>query len=329
MPSILLVKTSSLGDVVHNLPVASDILRRLPGAVVDWVVEETFADVPRLHPGVREVIPVALRRWRRGPLAIDTWREVGAFRHALRDTHYDFVIDTQGLLKSALLTRMAHGRRCGYAAEAAREPLAARFYDETFAIPRGVHAVERNRWLAAAALGYPPEGPLDYGIVAPGLAASWLPPAPYAVLLTATSRADKQWPDSHWLAIGADLAARGIAAVLPGGNPAERGHAARLAQNMRRAVAAPWLGLTEMAALLGGAALVAGVDTGLTHLATALARPVIAVFSASDPQLTGVYRETGALNLGRAGAPPGADEVAAAIDALLQPGEQAALRFGA
>ena len=317
MSSILLVKTSSLGDVVHNLPVVTDILRRLPGSTIDWVAEEGYADIPRLHPGVRCVVAVAVRRWRRELLAPGTWQEIGAVKHALRDNHYDFVIDTQGLIKSALIARLAHGRHCGYAAEAAREPMAARFYDATFAIPKNLHAVERNRWLAAAALDYPPDLPLDYGIAAPPLAADWLPGGPYAVLLTATSRADKLWPDTHWLAAAAELAARGIAVVLPAGSEEERIRARLLARNMRRAVAAPPMSVREIAGLLAGAGIVIGVDTGLTHLATALGRPVIAIFGGSNPQLTGVYRETQAVNLGQIAAPPTPDEATAAIDALL------------
>ncbi|MGB0126975.1 MAG: lipopolysaccharide heptosyltransferase I [Rhodocyclaceae bacterium] len=317
MASILLVKTSSLGDVVHNLPVVSDIRRRLPDSVIDWVVEEPFADIPRLHPGVRQVVPVAVRRWRKAVLSRETWQEIRAFREALRDQPYDHIIDTQGLIKSALVARLAQGRRSGYAAVAAREPLAARLYDATYVIPKNLHAVERNRWLAAAALGYLPEGPLEYGITAPALAADWLPPGPYAVLLTATSRADKLWADSHWLTVAGELGQRGLTCVLPGGTEEERGRAHRLAVNMRRGVAAPALPVREVAQLLAGAAIVIGVDTGLTHLAAALGRPVIALFGGSDPLLTGVFRDEGALNLGRLGALPSPAEVGAAVCSLL------------
>jgi heptosyltransferase-1 len=317
MPSILLVKTSSLGDVVHNLPVASDIRRKMPGWEVDWLVEESFADIPRLHPCVRDVIPVALRRWRRSPLSAGTWRELESWRHALRDRPYDFVLDTQGLIKSALLARLARGRHCGFAAGAAREPLAARFYDDTFVIPRNVHAVERNRWLAAAALDYAQDAPLDYGIRSDRLDADWLPPQPYAVLITATSRADKLWPDAHWLAICTGLHARGIAAVLPAGSDEERSRARRLADNGRRALAAPPLAVRELAGLMAGAGIVIGLDTGLTHLAAALGVPVVCIFSGSNPMLTGVLRDSGAINLGGPGAPPGPEEVLQAADSLL------------
>ena len=309
MRSILLVKTSSLGDVVHNLPVVSDIHARFPQARIDWVVEEGFADIPRLHPAVGRVIPVAVRRWRRALLSAATWRELRGFREAVHEESYDLVLDTQGLIKSALLARQAQGKRAGYAAEAAREPFAARFYDATYAIPRNLHAVERNRWLAAAALGYEPNLPLDYGIAAAPLAAPWLPAAPYCVLLSASSRADKLWPEADWLQLAAALNARGLACVLPGGNVEERARAARLAAGMAQAVAAPPLGIAELAQLLAGAQVVVGVDTGLSHIAAALGRLTLCLFSGSRPELTGVYAGKTALNLGDAGAPPSAGQV--------------------
>ncbi len=317
MHSILLVKTSSLGDVVHNLPVASDLRTRFPEAAIDWVVEEGFAAIPRLHPAVRRVIPVAVRRWRRALLCAATWREMAAFRDELRREAYDVVLDTQGLAKSALIARLARGRRAGYAAEVAREPLAARFYDTHFVIPANLHAVERNRWLAAAALEYEPDLPLDYGIAATPLAAPWLPPAPYAVLLTATSRADKLWPEAHWLQLAQALNARGLACALPAGSAQERDRALRLAGQMAAAVAAPPLDLAAMAQLLAGAQLVVGVDTGLAHLAAALGRPTLALFCASSPELTGVYAGGSARNLGAAGRPPAAAAAIEAAEALL------------
>lgn len=313
MRSILLVKTSSLGDVVHNLPVASDIRARFPEACIDWVVEEAFADIPRLHPGVRRVIPVAVRRWRRNLLAAATWGELREYRTAVRSEHYDLVLDTQGLIKSALLTRQARGRCAGYAAEAAREPLAAHFYDAAYAIPKNLHAVERNRRLAAAALGYAPNLPLDYGIAAEPLAAPWLPAAPYCVLLTASSRADKLWPEAGWLQLAAALNARGLVCVLPGGSAEERERAARLAGGMAQAVAAPPMGITELARLLAGARLVVGVDTGLSHIAAALGRLTFCLFAGSHPELTGVHAGDTAINLGGAGAAPTAGQVVAAV----------------
>lgn len=318
---ILLVKTSSLGDVVHNLPVVSDLARHFPAAKIDWLVEEGFAALPRLHPAVDRVLPVAIRRWRRRLLSPATWVQIAAFRRRLRQCAYDIVIDTQGLLKSALLAGQvrlaANGRRCGFNRHTVREAGAARFYDAVFDIPRALHAVERNRRLAAAAAGYILDMTLDYGVAAPPLCANWLPKKDYAVLLTATSRADKLWPEPDWHALGLALVASGLVCVLPGGSGEERQRAARLAMTLGRAVAAPALRLDELAALLAGAQLVVGVDTGLVHLAAALGRPTLALFCASDPELTGVHAGALAVNLGGRDAPPAAADVVAGALALI------------
>lgn len=311
---ILLIKISSLGDVVHNLPVVTDLRRHFPDAAIDWVVEEGFAEIVRLHPGVRHVIPVALRRWRTSLLTATTWREMRAFRARLQAQDYDLVIDTQSLLKSALITRMARGKRCGYTASAAREPLAARFYDAAYEVPKNLHAVLRNRRLAALAGGYIASGALDYGIAAsPAPAFSTIG----AVLLTATSRDDKLWPEDHWITLGRALHSKGFACRLPAGSATERERAERIAQDIPGAVVVPPMNLTRLAGQLAAARIVIGVDTGLVHLAAALGRPTLALFRASDPALTGVLAHTPALNLGARGHAPSVDDVLAAANPLL------------
>lgn len=312
---ILLVKTSSLGDVIHNLPAVSDLQHHFPEARIDWCVEENFAAIPSLHPGVGRIIPVAIRRWRKALFKAATWREIGGAQAALRATAYDLVIDSQGLLKSALLASRCQGTVCGYAADSAREPLAARFYQRRFSISRTQHAVDRNRQLVAAAVGYSADGLPDYGIAAPPGQPDWLPAAPYVVLLTATSRDDKLWPDEHWLALGRQLRERGLRAVLPGGSAAERARAARLAEALPDAIAAPSLSLPALATLLAGATGVVGVDTGLTHLAVALDTPTVALYTATDPGLTGVFGRGYHRNLGGKGKIPAVAEVLAALPA--------------
>jgi heptosyltransferase-1 len=310
---ILLIKTSSLGDVVHNLPVVTDLRTRFPAADIDWVVEEAFADIPRLHPGVGQVIPVAVRRWRRSLLSPQTWREIGSLRKRLGAARYDIAIDTQGLVKSALITRMAPTRRCGYAADSAREPLASRFYDARFEVAKALHAVERNRRLAAMAGGYTSNGAPDYGIAAVPAPT----PGPTAVLLTATSRDDKLWPEDRWIALGCELQARGLYCLLPAGNSLERERAERIASRIPQANLLPPSGLGELAGQLSAARIVVGVDTGLVHLAAALGRPTLALFSASDPALTGVLARTPAFNLGHRGQAPSVAEVVGAAAPLL------------
>jgi len=315
---LLLVKTSSLGDVIHNLPVVSDLRRAFPEATIDWCVEESFAEIPRLHPEVAEVIPVAIRRWRKHLGSMQTWSEMRAFRRRIKTTAYDAVLDTQGLIKSGLICRLAYGTRYGYAAEVARERHAARFYDKTFVIPPNAHAVVRNRWLGAAAFDYPVDFPLDYGITAPEIELPWLTAERHAVLLTATSRDDKLWPEAHWIALGQSLKKRGLSPILPSGSAAERARAERIAAAIPGAVVAPRLNLRELAALIGRATLAVGVDTGLAHLATALRVPTIALYVATDPALTGVLGSGFFRNLGGIGLTPSVAEVLNAAEPIIR-----------
>jgi len=308
VPRILFVKTSSLGDVIHNCPAISDAARELPGAAIDWVVEESFAEVAALHGSVRRVIPVALRRWRGELLSAGAWREFGSFRRALRSERYDFIIDSQGLVKSALIAKLALGPRHGFDRASAREPFAARFYDVRHAVPGALHAVERNRRLAAAALGYALAGACDYGLRAAGD-----PPfqarSPFALLLTMTSRDDKLWPEEHWRALGAALEARGMQCVFPWGSEEERRRCGRIATAMRGAVVPRRMTLAELARLARKAQCVVGVDTGLAHLAAALGVPVTGLYCGSDPALTGLYGGGRLINLGNIGKPPSVKEV--------------------
>lgn len=317
MPRILLVKTSSMGDVIHNLPIVSDIRSRFPAAEIHWLVEEGFADIPRLHPGVNEVIPVALRRWRRQLWRPSVWREMAALRQRLKAAPYDFILDTQGLLKSAMLGRLARGVHIGYAKTCAREPLAARFYDRAFHVDPGAHAVLRYRALAAQAFELATGLPLDYGIPKPQAAPSWAPDAPYAVLLHATSRDEKLWPEDDWVNLGTNLHRQGMVSLLPWGNGAEFERAERLAARIHDAIVAPRMRLTEAAALLARARIVVGVDTGLVHLATAVGTPTIGIYCGSDPAKNGLYAATPIANLGGEGAPPAVKEVVHQADVLL------------
>lgn len=346
MQKILLIKTSSMGDVIHNLPVASDIRRAFPLAEIDWVVEEDFAEIAALHPAVKQIIPVAIRRWRGSWFSSTVRAEKRLFREHLQREEYDVVLDTQGLLKSALIARHARctqGRHCGYAWGSVREPLASLFYQNTQAVEKSLHAVERNRLLAAKCLGYELSGVTDYGIRAPetGLPGLFPDPSPpsggggqlpslpqageswregggrgYAALLHATSRTGKLWSEANWVDLGRQLSEAGIVCVLPWGGDEEKIRSERLANNIPGAVVPPRLSLDQAAALLAGAWVAVGVDTGLSHLAAALRVPVVGIYCATDPGLTGIYPATGAkaVNLGGKSRSPSVTQVLAAIE---------------
>ena len=322
-PRVLIVKMSSMGDVIHALPVVNDIVRARPGATIDWVVEEGFSALPRLHPGVRNVVPVALRRWRRAMFSPATWRELRAARHKVRATSYDRVIDIQGLLKSAWVARWAHAPTSGFDRDSARESRAARCYDRRFAVARTLHAIERNRRLAAVALEYEFEGPPRFTLAVPQLGQAELKDlaarGPYAVLLTNASRPTKLWPAPAWQQVEADLARRGLRSLLVWGTQ-EEGAATRLrAQQMLQAHVAPRASLDQLAALLAGARVVVGIDTGLTHLAAAVGAPTVGIFCDYDPKLVGVSGDAPCASLGGVAGGPTATEVIDAIDRVLAP----------
>lgn len=305
MPRILFVKTSSLGDVVHHCPAVSDAARARPDARIDWVVEEPFAGIAAMHPAVRRVIPVAVRRWRRALWDPAVWSEIREFREALRGERYDTVIDTQSLVKSALVARLAAGTRHGMDRASAREALAARFYDVTHAVPRGLHAVERNRRLTASALGYDVSASLDYGLRGGGAGLPGLDGA-YAVLLTMTSRPDKLWPEARWVELGRALA---MPVVLPWGSEEERARAGRIGRAIGQAIVPERMTLPQLGGVFARAQAVVGLDTGLTHVAAALGAPTVGVYCGSDPALTGLYGAARAKNVGAPGRPPEVAEV--------------------
>lgn len=320
-PRVLIVKMSSMGDVIHALPVVSDIARARPDAAIDWVVEEGFSALPRLHPGVHTVLPVALRRWRKSILAPATWREFRTARRNVRAASYDRIIDIQGLVKSAWVARWARGPTSGYDRASAREPMVARCYDRRFAVSRSLHAIERNRRLAASALDYVLEGPPRFSLAVPALRRSELSAlaerGPYAVLLTNASRSTKLWPAQSWRTVEADLARRGLRTLLVWGSEAEGRATRERAQDMVAADVAPRSSLDQLAALLAGARVAIGIDTGLTHLAAAVGVPTVGIFCDYDPKLVGISGDAPCASLGSASGGPTPNEVLGAIDRVL------------
>lgn len=313
--SILLVKTSSLGDVIHALPAISDVQSATAGGRVDWVVEEPLATVPRLHSGVARVIPVAIRRWRRALWQYKVRNEIVECLQRIREQNYDAIIDAQGLFKSALIALAARGTRYGLDFHSSREPLAL-FYHRTFRISWQLHAVERNRLLLARALGYEVPQRCSYGISIAPRRFEWLVRNSYAVLVHATSGDYKLWREQNWGELGDALRSAGISCVLPWGNRCERARSERIAARVPVAIIPPALSLDELAALFAGAQAVVGVDTGLTHLAAAVGVPTVGIFCGTDPAATGIYGCARAQNLGGISRPPKVSEVMAVMERL-------------
>jgi heptosyltransferase-1 len=313
MADILFIKTSSLGDVIHHMPALTEARARRPDARFSWLVEQAFAPLVRLHPAVNTVVPVAWRRWRKSLWSRATLGEIGDNVRSIRAERYDDIIDTQGLLRSAAIARLPSGRRHGYDWSSIREPLASAFYDVRYSISRELHAVERNRLLTGRALGYEPQGAPDFGLDRSRLRRAG---PRYAILLHATARPEKEWPEENWVALGKELAAKGYDLVLPWGSFAEKQRADRMAASLPRASVPERRALDSVATLMASAELVVGVDTGLMHLAAALGVPLVAIFSGSKPHLTSPVGNGPMVVLGKQGLPPTLKEVREAISKL-------------
>jgi heptosyltransferase I len=311
----LIVKTSSMGDVVHALPAVSDMLAMQPDMAVDWLVEAPFAAIPRLHPGMRRVLPLSWRKWRKRLFASDTRAAISALRAELKRERYDLVLDLQGLLKSALWGLQAQGPLVGYDRSSIREPLASWLYARRAAVPRELQAVERNRRLAAAHLGYAmPETPPRFGIEPPR--GSWRVNAPFAALIPCASRAEKLWPEAHWIQLGLRLVASGLMPVVVWGSEDERLRAERIAAGCAGTVP-PFLSVADMAAVLGRARQIVGLDTGFSHLAAAFGQPTIGIYCDHEPGLAGITGPGPVVSLGGKAKVPSVGEVMSALDAQL------------
>ncbi|MDA0977046.1 MAG: lipopolysaccharide heptosyltransferase I [Proteobacteria bacterium] len=281
---VLLIKMSSLGDVVHALPAVTEAAQRVKNLELTWVVEEGFADIARAHPAVHRVIPVAIRRWR-GSIT-SSGAQFREFVRQLRDTSYDRVIDTQGLIKSAAVSLLAHGSRAGYSEDCAREPLAAWCYRDRYRIAVDQHAIDRQKQLMAAALGYEADETVDYGLIGSN---TDLPATGRRrlLLLHGTTWPSKEWPLSCWQALAALAAASEYELLVPAGSESEARRAAQILGKHRGRVLAG-LSLAALMAEIRDCQAVVSVDTGLGHLAPALGVPVIGLFGATSPTLTGM-----------------------------------------
>jgi heptosyltransferase-1 len=322
----LIVKLSSLGDVLHNLPIVWDLRKRLPNAQIDWIVEEGYVHL--LEPlkttdtfrGIDRIIPVAFRRWRKHLFSITTWLEFFAMRKQLQSTTYDFVLETQGLLKSALVCALAKKSDStivaglGNATEhSGYEPLARLFYTESVHVPLKCHAIDRSRWVMCSAFDWPilnrnEEPPLFY----PSDFVAQLPPllledlkkkaqgapAPYVLCFHATARAAKRWPNENWVELGKVLSSQGYQLIFPWGSLDEMKISALMASQVPGAIVPRAFSIEEAYRLVAHAALTIGVDTGLTHLSAVLGKPTVEIYCDSPRWKTEGYWSKAIANVG-------------------------------
>jgi heptosyltransferase-1 len=312
---ILIVRTSSLGDLIHMLPAISDLSQQVPGAQIDWLVEDAFAQIPAWHPAIHEVIPLAHRKWRRNWWATEVRQARQALEQELRCRRYDIVLDMQALLKTVWFTRMATGIKHGLDWRSAREPLASLFYDVRHRVEFWQPAVTRQRQLAAAAFGYTYTNKPDFGLQAFEQEAHVLRTheTPYAVIMPSASRDDKLWPVEDWHAVFDLLSAEGLTLKLLAGNTSEVKRAEALIGHRPGAMVLPKMDLTEAARCLAASQIMVGLDSGLTHLSAALGRPTVGIYKASTPVRTPLVGDAFTASLGDRDQPPDQASVLAAI----------------
>ncbi len=343
-PKILLVKLSSLGDVLHNLPIVWDLRKRLPEAQIDWIVEEGYVHL--LEPlkttgsfrGIDRIIPVAFRRWRKNLLSVKTWREFFAMRKVLQTAAYDVVLETQGLLKSALVCALAKKSEhaivagLGNATEhSGYEPMARLFYTQSVHVPMKSHAIDRSRWVMCSAFDwplmdrrseptffYPPTfveqlAPLEFEGLRKqpnGM------PVPYVVCFHSTARAAKRWPTESWVELGKSLSSQGYQVLFPWGSLEEMKISALMASQVPGAIVPRAFSIEEAYRLVAQAALTVGVDTGLTHLAAVLGKPTVEIYCDSPRWKTEGYWSNEIQNVGDYQRTPDVQSVMAAISAI-------------
>lgn len=289
---VLIVKLSSLGDVVHAMPVVHDIVQAQPGVCIDWVVEPGFAPLVRRVAGIDDVIECALRRWSKAWWTAQTRVEWRAFRRRLQRERYDAVLDLQGLTKSAIIARLAHGVSYGLANRtdgASHEPPARWLVDRPIRIEPRIHALDRSRVLAGRALGYTPQGAPVFGLRGGAAARTRT-----LVAVHGTSRDDKLWPEDHWIAFGRRAIAHGWRIALPHAGAPELARAERLRAAFGDAAEVwPAMGLDALVDRMAATGGVVGVDSGLSHIAVALDLPHVQIYNFPTAWRTGPQREHG------------------------------------
>lgn len=319
MNKILVIRLSALGDVIHGMPAITDIRRRWPNAIIDMVVDERFADIPRQHADIRRVIGLPLKRLKRSIFRRGSFSEILAQIGELRAENYDVAVDLHGVWKSALVTRLARSRlRVGFHVSQCAERPAAYFYHRHFQPSSIPSRVQWMRDLAAFALNSDSSQVLDYGLRSkvarrgPGAGRRQV------VFFHSASRDDRRWGDADWIHLGTALTEQGFSVELPWGSPQEQQRSERMAAaiGLSSCIIPPLRSMMEWMDHLAEVEFAVGVDSGLTHLAAATGTPCIAIFTASCPQLLVPQDPTLAIPLGQNGAPPSLSEVLEACAAL-------------
>ncbi len=324
MKKLLLIKTSSMGDLIHTFPALTDLSRNCQGEYeITWVVEESFVDIAKMHPMTKKVIVFGSRRWKKNIFKRETWQEFNTFKKQLRSEKWDLIVDCQGLFKSAMITKLAAQKgkipTYSYSKASIRDPFAARFYDHGYSVEKGLTAIERNRQLFGKIFNYTPAPLADFGIQHWNEISELTPEHPFAALIHGTSAENKEWPEEKWVAIGHWLSEKGLISILFWGNAREHERAIRMAEQIPNAIVMPRVSIQEAGLILSKASLIIAVDTGFAHLANTQDRPVIGLFLGSHANYAGVIpteQNPHAVNLGGKGENPEVSEVIQTIESF-------------
>lgn len=284
---ILIIKTSSLGDIIHTFPALTDAAAHFPEIEFDWVVESSFQDIARLHKNVKKIIPIALRRWRKNLFTKTTRNEFKAFINNLRETQYDLIIDAQGLIKSAWIARIARGTSCGLDWQSARESFASIFYQRHCKVNFKQHAIVRMRQLFAQALNYPAPNTPAIGLDKQQFSKPETAPENYLIFLHGTTWQNKKWPIAYWQNLAQEAEKQGQTVFLPWSNEEELQDAQQIQQNLAHITILPKQTLTQMTHWIANAKGIVAVDTGLGHMAAALGVPAVSLYGPTNPDYTG------------------------------------------
>lgn len=324
MKKLLLIKTSSMGDLIHTFPALTDLSRNCQGEYeITWVVEESFVDIAKMHPMTKEVIVFGSRRWKKNIFKRETWQEFNTFKKQLRSEKWDLIVDCQGLFKSAMITKLAAQKgkipTYSYSKASIRDPFVARFYDHGYSVEKGLTAIERNRQLFGKIFNYTPAPLADFGIQHWNEISELTPEHPFAALIHGTSAENKEWPEEKWVEIGHWLSEKGLISILFWGNAREHERAIRMAEQIPNAIVIPRVSIQEAGLILSKASLIIAVDTGFAHLANTQDRPVIGLFLGSHANYAGVIpteQNPHAVNLGGKGENPEVSEVIQTIESF-------------
>lgn len=319
MVRILIIKTSSLGDIIHCLPVVNDIKFFVPESSIDWLVEESFADIPKLHPEINLVLTISLRSWKKNLRKKTTWTGLYSSIKAIRQNHYDIVIDFQGLLKSAFFTLFTRGDIHGFDTASVRESAASYFYKYSHSVSKQIHAVVRNRELAAKCFQYDlSDQSAHFGLEIHNINDFNLSER-YVVLIHGSSKKSKQWPLDHWLKVIQFFNQLGLRVLLPWGTLEEYHISKMLRKASSNCLVLPKMNISDLANIISSAKCVIGVDSGLTHLANALGIPTIGLYMNSNPYLNGVYPNirVPSVNLGEIGIIPSVESTISQVEAII------------